>query len=625
MSKIFNFSVGNQRHVQRRQGAMGFPMRQRILAVAILTARFMTGCGGGSSYSPPTPPLPPAIAVVIQNKISGSVIAGGSVAVLTATVNNDSSGSGVAWTLIANSVACTASTCGTLTNVTTSSATYVPPASAPASPNNAPTITATSVKDSSKSDMDSFTVVSASTACGSGHESILNGQYAFTLQGFDTASAQVLMAGSFNADGAGHIATLVGVEDINSSAGPQANLSINATGSSYSIGADNRGCLTLVNSLATTRKFRFALGSLNGGVASKGRISGFDATTAPDSLVTGELRIQNPAAFANSAFAGNYAFGLDGTDIVGKRFGVAGTLSTNGAGVITAGNLDSNDGGVINTNAAISSGTFAIAANGRGTLSLTSGGVTDNYAIYMLSNSDALLLSVDANSTGHPVTVGEALAAGASFANNSLNGTLVIHMTGRTSGGSADVTVGVGNSDGGGNLSTLNLFEKSGNNPISTLSGSATYSVAANGRATFMGDFPNAPVAYLSAMNQGFIVGGGVSAQFGIVEPQSAGPFSNSSVSGAYFFGTETAGCECVPEESGVATANGTGGLTGTLDSGRFSGLLQGNQPLPISTYSVMADGTGNVGPGTELIVISATKLLWMDASINPAVTILQK
>jgi hypothetical protein len=605
-------------------------MGRRILAGAILVAGFVTGCGGGSTQSPtppapPTPPTPPAIVVTIQNKITGNVIAGGSVTVLVATVNNDSSNSGVSWTLTANSVACTASTCGTLSNVTTSSATYVPPAAAPASPNNAPTITATSVKDPTKSDTDSFTIVSASTSCGAGHESILNGQYAFTLQGFDTAGAQVMLAGTFNADGAGHVATLAGAEDINSSAGPQTNLTINATGSSYSVGADNRGCLTIMNSLGTTTEFRFALGTLNNSVASKGRISGFAGTTTPDTLVTGELRLQNAAAFTNSAFAGNYAFGLDGTDTAGKRFGLAGTLSTNSAGVITAGNFDSNDGGTLNTNAAITSGTYAISSNGRGTLSLTSGGVTDNYAIYMLSNSDALLFSVDANSTGHPMTVGEALGASASFSNSSLTGTLAIHMTGRTAGGSADVTIGVGTGDGGGNFSTLNLFEKSADNPINNMSGAATYSVAANGRATVTGIFPNAPVIYLNATNQGFIVGGGVSAPSGIVEPQSTGPFSNASVSGSYFLGTETPGCECVPEESGVATANGSGGLTGTLDSGRFGGLLQANQPLPVSVYSVNADGTGNVGTNTALIVISTSKFLWMDSSINPAVTLLEK
>ena len=179
--------------------------------------------------------------------------------------------------------------------------------------------------------------------------------------------------------------------------------------------------------------------------------------------------------------------------------------------------------------------------------------------------------------------------------------------------------------DGGGNFSTLNLFEKSADNPINNMSGAATYSVAANGRATVTGIFPNAPVIYLNATNQGFIVGGGVSAPSGIVEPQSTGPFSNASVSGSYFLGTETPGCECVPEESGVATANGSGGLTGTLDSGRYGGLLQANQPLPVSVYSVNADGTGNVGTNTALIVISTSKFLWMDSSINPAVTLLEK
>ena len=95
-------------------------MVRRILAGAILVAGFVTGCGGGSTQSPtpPAPPAPAAIVVTIQNKITGNVIAGGSVTVLVATVNNDSSNSGVSWTLTANSVACTASTCGTLSNVT---------------------------------------------------------------------------------------------------------------------------------------------------------------------------------------------------------------------------------------------------------------------------------------------------------------------------------------------------------------------------------------------------------------------------------------------------------------------------------------------------------------------------
>jgi hypothetical protein len=395
----------------------------------------------------------------------------------------------------------------------------------------------------------------------------------------------------------------------------------------YSVGTDNRGCLTILNSQGTTTEFRVALGSFNGsGVATKGRVSGYDATATPDTLISGDLRLQDPSAFTNSAFAGNYAFELDGTDSTGKRFGIAGTLSSNGAGVITTGNFDSNDGGTLNTNASISDGTYSIGKNGRGTLSLLSGGNTANYALYIINNTDALIISVDAISTTNPMTEGEALrAATGSFANNSLSGALAFHLTGRTSGGSADVIVGVATSDGGGNLSSVSLFEKSGNNPIGNTTGAATYAVASNGRVSATGVFPNAPVVYLSGSNQGFIVAGGTSAPLGIVEPQAAGPHSNGSVSGSCFFGTETAGCSCVPEESGVATANGSGALTGTLDAVRTGALFQANQPLPVSAYSVSADGTGNVGAGTALIVISPNKFLYLDSSINPAVTLLEK
>src|SRR5207248_2131556 len=70
-----------------------------------------------------------------------------------------------------------------------------------------------------------LTVTSSSTGiiCGSGHESVLNGQFAFYFQGFD-AGGPVAIAGSFSADGAGRVALLPSVEDINSSTGVQTNV-----------------------------------------------------------------------------------------------------------------------------------------------------------------------------------------------------------------------------------------------------------------------------------------------------------------------------------------------------------------------------------------------------------------
>src|SRR5579872_4533771 len=125
-----------------------------IITVVILT---LSGCsagagGGGNGNN---------IRVTINNKVS-SVQAGTAVISFSASVQNDSSNSGVTWSLTAGGASCSP-TCGALSAATSTSATYTPPASAGASPNNQPTLTATSVAKTNKSDSDTFTVSPALT------------------------------------------------------------------------------------------------------------------------------------------------------------------------------------------------------------------------------------------------------------------------------------------------------------------------------------------------------------------------------------------------------------------------------------------------------------------------------
>ncbi len=140
----------------------------------------------------------------------------------------------------------------------------------------------------------SLTVTTA-TACGSGSESLLTGQYAMQLTGFD-ASGPAGMLASFTADGTGKIT--VGVEDINSSgvSGVQANVAVTTAGSSYSIGLDHRGCLTLV-AAGVTRVFRFTVELITAGVAGGARIIEFDTT---GTNTAGTVRFQNPPDFSNA-------------------------------------------------------------------------------------------------------------------------------------------------------------------------------------------------------------------------------------------------------------------------------------------------------------------------------------
>jgi hypothetical protein len=78
----------------------------------------------------------------------------------TASVQNDAQNRGVSWSIVGSG--CSASSCGTLTNVSATSATYTAPASVP-SPATV-TIKATSVSDATKSNVASVTITSAPLA-----------------------------------------------------------------------------------------------------------------------------------------------------------------------------------------------------------------------------------------------------------------------------------------------------------------------------------------------------------------------------------------------------------------------------------------------------------------------------
>jgi dienelactone hydrolase len=110
-----------------------------VLIAAVLVAGNF-GCGGASA----TPPPPPSISVSIS--AATTTVQAGATTQLTATVTNDSSTKGVAWT-----VACSTAPCGTVSPASTAggtATTYTAPNTPPAS-NLTVTITATSVANAS--------------------------------------------------------------------------------------------------------------------------------------------------------------------------------------------------------------------------------------------------------------------------------------------------------------------------------------------------------------------------------------------------------------------------------------------------------------------------------------------
>jgi hypothetical protein len=146
------------------------------------------------------------------------------------------------------------------------------------------------------------------------------------------------------------------------------------------------------------------LGSLNNsGVATVGRLVEFDYTTATGNDVgSGAMYLQQTAAFALSSITGPYALQLIGQNTTaGTRVVETGSVTADGAGNLSAGELDLNSNGT-GTNTAFTGTLTTDPANtttfGRLNLSCTSCsavGGAGHEVVYIVSANRALILTTD--------------------------------------------------------------------------------------------------------------------------------------------------------------------------------------------------------------------------------------
>lgn len=462
----------------------------------------------------------------------------------------------------------------------------------------------------------SITIYTPTAACGAGNESLLDGQYAFLLQGFD-AQGPVGIAGSFTADGAGKITA--GVEDVNRLSGVSTNLALDTTASSYSVGSDGRGCLTASTS-SGAQTFRFSLGSAASGVATKGHILEFDSS---GTNAVGVVAKQDSTSFSNVQITGSYAFGGSTPLAGGGRAGIAGEFVAS-SGNITSGSMDLDVNGAPQSLTSVT-GTYDVAANGRGTITLSSLATPINASIYVVSAGKMLFLSTDKQSVNSPLAGTIRRQTGTPFSVSSINGVAVFATEGLgTQAGTSLVRLGLLSSDGAGNFSLVTDGNDGGNVSSTTVSG--TYTIATNGRVSLKAS-TSQPVIYLFAEDRGFVVDTAGSIATGTIDPQAAGTFSNASLSGAYFLGTQPPVTDSQTLSAGVATADGAGNLTGTFDED-VAGTLAGDQALS-TTYAVSSNGRTILGANADILyVISPTKAVYMpiDAgTTNPTITFLDQ
>ena len=211
----------------------------------------------------------------------------------------------------------------------------------------------------------------------------LNGNYAFLLAGSNPGGA-IATAGSFFADGTGHLTS--GVVDENAAGVPAAGLAIlsNAAGDNYTVAPNGRGTATFTTA-GRTYTFVFYLGPVGSNTTAVFQET--DSGIASD----GNFALQQSAAFTLASIQGNYAIETSGAS--GSSLQVStGELGADGAGTITSGNIDTNTGGTLAPGQAVTGSYTAPATTGRATLALNS--TTPNYAAYVISPTQAYLLGI---------------------------------------------------------------------------------------------------------------------------------------------------------------------------------------------------------------------------------------
>ena len=483
-----------------------------------------------------------------------------------------------------------------------------------------------------------MTVVDPNSPCSvitGNNPGILNGNYAFLLQGFQggtTNGTPAAMAGSFAASGSGTITG--GEEDLNLAAGAQ-HLTI--TGGSYAVNSSGQGCVQLNYSGGTTSSavFHFALSlQLNGSsIATHGRIIEFDGYQGSQGgtatkLAAGVIRLQDTGEFATASLATRYAFGMDGLNSTGGHAAIGGSFSLNTTnGNLTSVTEDVDNAGRVNlftgqsglVTTVPTSGMTGTAETGRELVSISiSGGSTTHFAGYIVNTNELFLVSTDTLAAATPVLSGRAIVTGSSYSQSSLSGSFIFHATAvdyqgdgnscAASGPCVGVEVGQVNVNSGtSSLTGTDISSQAGVEQTSSFTGT-TYSVTSTGRVILTASGVST-ILYIATPTTGtdapepivaFLVASGASnstgdptAPLGFVEAQPNGPYALNSPP-SYVLGMED------PGQIGVgfivsAGSFSSGTVTVSQDLSNLAGLVINRSvsaALPINSDGTISTTT---------------------------------
>lgn len=437
----------------------------------------------------------------------------------------------------------------------------------------------------------------------------LNGNYAFEFNGFNSTGNPVAIAGSFTADGAGHITN--GVQDVNAiGASPQNQTFTGA----YIVSSDNQGVLTF-SSLTGSPAYSFTINA-NG---ARGRLIEFDATGTRGS---GDLELRTVATCTASTFNGHYALGLTGQQMAVEGVSVAGPDAIVGSftatpaiaggtrGGFSLGELDAVTPVKVTSKDQTLTGTYQASSQATHCAMTLSSTVqaTMNFSIYPISASQSFVVETDALGSSSPILTAGTMQqqVGAPYSLNSgstFNAVSVGALSGREPVGTSfapDVALISLDGTGAAGFTLSDTENLAGT--VTTNSMQSTFIQADQfGRVATSPTTPFDPVFYMINQNTAYCIGSQRNASsqtyplFGLVQPQTTGPFDASTIASIFIEGTAAPATSALPNNTGVVIFANPSGANGTFAGVEDQSTPQANTPgvSLTGTYSVSAAAAG--------------------------------
>ncbi|HEY0704362.1 MAG TPA: putative Ig domain-containing protein [Candidatus Acidoferrales bacterium] len=458
---------------------------------------------------------------------------------------------------------------------------------------------------------------------------LLNGSYAFSFSGNNTAG-YIAAAGAFTTNGAGQITA--GEATYNSLTGPPVTYT-GITGT-YTAGTDGRGTITFTSAspaFAVTPTYAFAIDPGGNG---HGRLIEFDTTGGRGSgRIEKQIVTSCVVTNASTTYNGNFAFGGSGFSIASST-GAAGPIAFAGAftaaapvagstiGSIGPGEMDANTPGFVTSQTpATLSGTYQSASSTDTTYCTFSLGTSSignlTFNAYPVSNSEAFLVEMDQTSQTTPlISVADMVQQiGNPFpAQNSLAGPMAGGLNGSGLSGNTyltDVAIVQLSSPGSGGFTMQVTDNVAGS--ISTWSSpfQVSYQTDTFGRVTTNLIHPFEPTLYLIDSQDAFVVGlllggpiaGRLDAQS---QPQAGFTTQFLAQNTPLIEGTVAPAVPANRDVSGFLMFDGSvtpGGLSGTQDESTTAANVPGEAVT--GTFALSSTGTTD-GSGTVTLTSPA-------------------